>query len=454
MVYHVPNVFILISAAGVEKKGFTVAYEDFPVKEKGEADFVKFLNHDDSDAYIFYTVNLAIETDLKALALVRRVKKEKPVIFFGPAPTFWPEKFLKDEYAYVVRGEPELSLAEFLEALRDKADFSRLEGISYYKDGKIFNNNPRPLIENLDTLPFPARDLLERDKYFNPKLRFKPFTIVFTSRGCSHRCIFCVPCSLNFATELEYKKHFQKKPPVRLRSAANVIEEFKLLKAQGYRAVSIWDDLFVWGKERTIEISRGIKDLGLAWGCQSRADHLDEEIIKEMAQAGCKYIDIGVESFCQEILDYVKKDLKVEQIKEVIELIKKYGISAKINVIFGASPLETKETIRQTQQEIGKLGVDQVMYNICNPFPGTDIYNLAKKEGWFIKGEYEPQDVAKTAIISLPHLSNLDLERFTKRANFKFFLRPSFIIKNIFKTGILRIGNLGASLKALMRKLF
>jgi len=452
-VYNVPNIFVLISLAALREKGFTVVYEDFSINKKNKEDFIDFLKNDASDLYIFYTVNLSMKIDLKAVDIIKNIRADVPIIFFGPSPTFWPEKFLKDESIYVVRGEPEITICELATAIKIRRDISGVAGVSYYKTGVIINNDPRPLIKDLDSLPFASRDLLDRDRYFNPKLRRRPFTTIFTSRGCSYRCIFCVPTSLNFAIELEYKKYFNKKPPVRLRSAESAIKEFKLLRQQGYKAVSIWDDLFVWGKNRTIEICRGIKDLGLIWGCQSRADHLNEDIVREMAKAGCKYIDIGVESFCQEILDYVKKDIKTETLQEAIKIIKKYNISAKVNVIFGVCPLETKDTINQTQKIIRQLNIDQVMYNICTPFPGTELYDIAKKEGWFIKGEYEPFDVAKKAIITLPHLTNKELEVLVKKANFSFFLDPKFIAKNLFKTGFFRLNNLKDTIKALMRKL-
>jgi radical SAM superfamily enzyme YgiQ (UPF0313 family) len=167
-----------------------------------------------------------------------------------------------------------------------------------------------------------------------------------------------------------------------------------------------------------------------------------------MAAANCKFIDLGVESFNQEILDYVKKDIDVKKNEEAIRLVKKYGISAKINIMFGASPLETMETIRKNTEEVKRLKVDQVMYNIANPFPGTDFYKTAKENNLFVYGDYKPVNVAKEANIAYPHLSKTDLERAVRSANFAFFLSPRFVLKNIR-----RIGSLDA-LKAMFRKLF
>ncbi|MBI5678871.1 MAG: radical SAM protein, partial [Planctomycetes bacterium] len=330
-----------------------------------------------------------------------------------------------------------------------KSNIKGIKSVSFRASDEVIHNANREPIEDLDALPFPARHLLEeRDVYYNPKLGMRPFTAVCTSRGCSYRCIYCVPSSLSFSRELEYKHHLGKKPPVRKRSPESIIEEFKLLKSQGYKAVNVQDDQFVWGEERTIKICEGIKDLDIVWGCSARSDHLTEPIVKAMAEAHCKFIDLGVESFNQEILDYVKKDIDVKKNEDAIALVKKYGINAKINIMFGASPLETMDTIKRNMEEVKRLKVDQVMYNIANPFPGTDFYKIAKENKLFVYGDYKPVNVAREANIAYPHLGKTDLEKAVRRANFEFFLTPRFILKNVRRLGSLD------SLKAMFRKLF
>lgn len=449
LLYYVPNIFLLSAAAVLEKKGYEVRYIEATMKNWDRGHFLTFLKEDLSDAYCFYSVNLSQRTDMQALQDIREIRGNVSVIFFGPAPSDRPAEFVVDEDSYVVRGEAEYTMLELVKALEVKSSVKGIKSVSFKnKDETIHNGNREP-IEDLDVLPFPARHLLEeRDIYYNPKLGKRPFTAVCTSRGCSYRCIYCVPSSLSFSRELEYKHHFGKKPPVRKRSPENIIEEFTLLKSLGYKAVNIQDDQFVWGEERTVKICEGIKDLDIVWGCSARSDHLNEPIIKAMSAAHCKFIDLGVESFNQEILDYVKKDIDVKKNEDAIKLVKKYGISAKINIMFGASPLETMDTIRKNVEEVKRLKVDQVMYNIANPFPGTEFYQIAKENKLFVYGDYKPVNVAKEANIAYPHLSKVDLENAVRRANFEFFLTPRFILKNIRRLGSLD------SLKAMFRKLF
>ncbi|MGQ3686200.1 MAG: B12-binding domain-containing radical SAM protein [Candidatus Loosdrechtia sp.] len=449
LLYPVPNIFILGAAAVLERDGHTVRYVETTMKKWKRAQFLAFLKKDVSDIYCFYSVNLSMKTDMQALKDIREIRKDIPVIFFGPSPSDRPEEFIVDANVSIVRGEPEYTISELVGVLEAKSDIEGIKSVSFRKKGEIIHNIHREPVEDLDQLPFPARYLLEeRDDYYNPKLGKRPFTAVCTSRGCSYRCIYCVPSSLSFSRELEYKCHAGKKPPVRKRSHENVIEEFRLLKLQGYKAINIQDDQFVWGEERTIRICEGIKNLGIIWGCSARSDHLNEKIVKAMAAANCRFIDLGVESFNQEILDYIKKDIDVKKNEEAIALVKKYGISAKINIMFGASPLETKETIQKNMEEVKRLKVDQVMYNIANPFPGTEFYQIAKKNKLFVYGDYRPVNVAKEANIMYPHLTKKDLERAVHDANIKFFMTPRFIFKNVRKLGS------PDSLKAMFRKLF
>ncbi len=449
LLYYVPNIFLLSAAAVLEKGGYEVKYIETTIKKWDRGHFLTFLREDLSDVYCFYSVNLSQNTDFQALKDIREIRGSVPIIFFGPAPSDRPAEFVVDEDAYVVRGEPEYTLLELLNALEAKSTVTGIKSVSFRVSGDTVHNMNREPIEDLDKLPFPARHLLEeRDVYYNPKLGKRPFTAVCTSRGCSYRCIYCVPSSLSFSRELEYKHQSGKKPPVKKRSPENIIEEFKLLKSQGYKAVNVQDDQFVWGEERTVKICEGIKDLGIVWGCSARSDHLNEPIVKAMAAAQCKFIDLGVESFNQEILDYVKKDIDVKKNEEAIKLVKKYGINAKINIMFGASPLETVATMKKNMEEVKRLKVDQVMYNIANPFPGTDFYKIAKENKLFVYGDYKPVNVAKEANIAYPHLSKADLENAVRRANFAFFLTPRFILKNIRRLGSLD------SLKAMFRKLF
>ncbi|MEO0092716.1 MAG: radical SAM protein [candidate division WOR-3 bacterium] len=455
--YPIPNIFILTFASILRNDGNQVLVFDAPIMQVSPKDFQDFLRNDKSDCYIFYTVNLAKDLDIFTARQIRAIRKDVSIIFCGPAPTYSPEEFLIDNATYVVRGEPDFTLRELVNYLNGSLQLTlkTLKGISFLDNFSPFHTPPRELIENLDALPFPARDLINRDLYYNPKLGLRPFTAVMTARGCPYRCKFCVPSSLTFARKLEYQRHSPTRPipKVTFRSAQNVIAEFKLLKAEGYKAVSIIDDEFLLKKERVKTICEGIKDFGIRWGCLARADQLlDEELISAMSKAGCQYVDIGIESFDQTILDDVNKDLKVENFAQAVANLKKYKIEPKLNILIAASPFETKTTLKKTINSAIKMRPAVIMFNIANPFPGTEFYSLAKKNNWFVFGDYVPVDVQKESIIQYPHLRKSDIERIVRWANFRFYLSLPFIFVNIKR--FLRPKELVAGLKSLLKKLY
>ncbi len=454
VVYPMPNIYELTVAACLrDGAGHDVRYEDFVFKGKKIAHFKKFLATDQSDAYLIWTVNLSIESDLQAIADIRVSHPETPVILMGPGATFFTSKCLVDDNTYIVRGEPDETVVELVDALEHHKPLTNISGISYLKDGTIVNNRPRPLIKDLDRLPFPARDLVKDHKYHNPKLKTGPYMTMFTSRNCPYQCIYCVPSSLSFAREIEYGKENEgRKPLIGFRSLESVEKEVAQLAAEGYKAIGFMDDNFIWNEERTKGLCDILNKYDIVWGCEARVDAITEPIAKILGDSGCRYVDLGVESFNQDILDYIKKGIKIEDIYKAVNLLKKYHVPVKLNILIGSSPLETPETVRHTLEEAKKLDVDQVMFNIVSPFPGTKYYKIAKENGWIKSGDYRPTDVQRESILELPHITSKQMEKLLFKNNVGFFLRPSFIAKQLWR--FRSWSEFSASLKALKIKLF
>ncbi|MDR1763744.1 MAG: B12-binding domain-containing radical SAM protein [Dysgonamonadaceae bacterium] len=428
VVYDMPNIYSLTIAAILEKMNFAVKNADFVLDRKSFDDFQKFVKRDTADCYCFWSVNLAIETDLEALKVIRQHRPDVWVLFMGPAPTYYPQKFLTDERTIVLRGEAETTIHELATVLANDTGFSAIRGISFLKNGEIVNNPPQPLIKDLDTLPYPARHLVNRSLFSNPKLKRAPYTAIVTSRNCPFHCIYCVPSSLTFARELENRATTGKKPFISARSTENVIAEIDLLAAEGYKAIGIMDDNFITTEERLRPIAERLKHHDIVWGCQARADAITEPIARILGENNCLYVDIGVESFNDEILQYIKKRMTRQQIIDAIKILKKYNVPVKLNILLGSSPLETRETVRDTIQTAMRLDADQVMLNIVAPFPGTEFYTIAKENGWIVGGEYTPTDVQHHSILNYKNLSSKELERMLFWYNIRFFLRPKYIL--------------------------
>ncbi|MGD0088844.1 MAG: radical SAM protein [Planctomycetota bacterium] len=447
-IYPSPNIFVLILAAILKETGFEVQLKDFAGGKRSREEFEASLAGDDSQLYLFYTVFLSKKTDLLARDIVRKYRPKARFVFLATEPTSGPEQFVAED-SVVVRGEPDDTVREAAPKIVRGEDLSQVLGISYWKDGRVIHNAPRPIIGDLDRLPFPDRSLTGGTAYYNPKLSRRPYTAIVASRGCANRCYYCVPNSLDFAREIEYRNldKDRRKPPVRMRSAGNILAEIRQMKEAGYRSFFVLDDQFLWSEPRTLELMAGLKGLDMEWACLARVDRLlNEGIVKEMAEAGCALVALGVESFNQEILDYIKKDVKVEMIYKAVGNLKKYAIQSEINILLGSCPLETIGTIRHTVAEAIRLDADFALISVCTPFPHTEFNRLAREKGWMIAPEYQAIDPMKQSFISYPHLTRAQLEREVRRAYFRFYFRPSYILKRLRRLTGLR--DLLAKLKA------
>lgn len=291
----------------------------------------------------------------RAVEIIKLVKKasDAKVFLGGVHVTFRPEEGL--EYAdLVIRGEGELTLLDIL----DEKPLEEIKGISFKKDGKIIHNEDRELIEDLDSLPFPAYELFPLEKY--------EIMSIATSRGCPYSCIYC--------SASEFWKH-----RVRFRSPENVFEELKLVKKLGFTKIRFMDSIFTLKKERVLRICELIRDMGFKWSCEIRADLIDDEILKAMKEAGCFLVCIGVDSGSQKVLDACNRRIKVEDMKKAFMLARKHGIKTRAYVTFGF-PGETKETVIETIRFLEEIKPDRILLSLATAYPGTKL-----EEGRFVK---------------------------------------------------------------------
>ena len=427
VVYATPNIYELQVAACVREAGHTVHYCDCINRHKDIDTWLQEEQLLKKDVYIIWTVNLSIENDLE---IVRRLHHSQPdarVVLLGPGAGYFGSKYPLDSHTVIVHGEPELTLPELLEKWQKEEPWQQLQGIGYWENGSYKRTGMRPLMKDLDALPIPARDLIKDTDYRNPKLKVTPYTTMVTSRNCPFRCIYCVPSSLTFAREIEYREYFHRKPPIAFRSVEKVTEEIRLLAEEGYKAIGFMDDNFIWNEQRTAGICQALKQHGIVWGCQARVDAITEPVAKILGESCCRYVDLGVESFNDDILNYIHKGITSEQIYAAIRLLQQHKVPVKLNLLIGTSPLETKDTIRDTIRRAKRLHVDQLMINIVSPFPGTEFYQMALDNGWLANGEYVPTDVQRNSILNYPHLSAREMERLLFRSNLSYFLSPRFV---------------------------
>lgn len=451
VVYPTPNIYELQVAACVEQQ-YEVAYIDCVNHSVSMDTLLQQEQQSPSDVYMMWTVNLSVSNDIEVTRRLHAVLPTARIVLLGPGATYYSRECHVDEQTVVVHGEPEMTVMELLAAWDKGCEWRQTAGISYLEKGEHHRTSPRQLMPDLDALPVPARHLVKDFVYRNPKLKQVPYTTMVTSRNCPFRCIYCVPSSLTFAREIAYKEEHHRKPPIAFRSVEKVAEEIRQLHGEGYKAIGFMDDNFIWNETRTRAICEALREYNIVWGCQARVDAITEPIAQMLGESRCRYVDLGVESFNDEILAYVHKGITVEQIHRAIHLLQQYHVPVKLNILIGTSPLETKQTILDTIRQAKRLHVDQLMINIVSPFPGTELYQMALENGWLKDGKYVPTDVQRNSILEYPHLSADEMERLLFRSNLSYFLSPVFIWKQIRR--FRSIGDFTHALKSLKIKLF
>jgi anaerobic magnesium-protoporphyrin IX monomethyl ester cyclase len=317
-------------------------------------------------------VGIAYLTPLKYVveritALVKEIDSEIKVIAGASHPTFCPDDVMQNENIdFVIRGEGEIPLLNLVkEFKKDKPRWEDVPGI-YYRDGdgQVLNTPGVGLIDNLDELPFLARDLVLNCDYNRYRLHS-----MMTTRGCPYTCSFCADKRLWGGR-------------VRRRSVANVIKEMKLLK-DTYRIdyVDIADGTFTYDRRYLRTFCKAMIDqkLGIKWRCTARYDNLDEELLQLMKQANCCGLYFGLESGSNRVLKLIDKRITVDQIIRVSEMVYASGIPAASSVLMGL-PGETKEDMEETLKLMKRVKTDLFDVNSFTPLPGTSLYDAMSEE--------------------------------------------------------------------------
>ncbi|MBI4690382.1 MAG: radical SAM protein [Nitrospirae bacterium] len=430
--YYLPHIPSLMCATILRDNGYKIELLDFPAQKKGISEFTGYIKSTDADIFVFYSVFLTKRTDIKAREIIRQFKPGARFIYMGPYPTAFPLELIDDrEDTVVVRGEPELTTLKLIKAIESGSLRADIENI-VFRNGKDISYGPiGEFIEDIDSLPIPDRRLLDHSVYFNSKMKKSPQTVLLTSRGCSFRCWYCFPNSLSYVREAVHKGKYGRKPPVKLMALERIEKELKEISDMGFKAVSVMDDNFIWGEERTLKLCGFFKKYDLEWSCLARVDLVTEPIIKAMKESNCTYVDFGIESFDPDVLKCIKKDLDIEKAKTTIKLMQRHGVEPEVNILIGSCPTEKKESIKKTVNAVEELKIHYVLYSIASPFPGTELYEAAKREGWLIGGEYSLNDAVYESVLSYPQLTKKDMEGLIAWAYRRHYFSPHFLLKEL-----------------------
>lgn len=418
-----PPLGLLYIARSLEDEGHTVEVIDFFCEENPQEILQKSLSSFDAIGLNVYSDNYG---DSAYFAnMIKQIDQDLPIFIGGPHCTFHPEKALVDIPAadISVEGEAEYVIKDIAKALEGKKKLHDIPAIRYRKKEEIKKGKPPCLIKDLDSIPFPARHLIEKYEYgkINNIYFHKPkFTSIITSRGCPFQCRFC---TRDFETIRMYRQ----------RSPENVIEEFKELDEK-YGSVTIVDDNFLVDKKRNHKIMDGLIKLGIDLELYiqgARADAGDKELYIKMKKAGVKSIFYGIESGCQDVLDFYNKNITLNQIQKTVKFAHEMGFLTVGSFILGA-PIETEHHIKQTIKFACSLPLDITIWRHLQYKYGSKLWYEAVENGKI--DENHCDYVLADSRIGLGNFTLEELEKLCKKASNRFYLRPNYIFREIVRS--------------------
>ena len=401
-------------AAISEQCGFDALIRDYSQGGDFEKDLREF-----SPDYLLVNVAMpTLENDLKALDTSKEICPQIKTIAKGATFLTLAKDIMGKSRSldFAIIGEAEYTLKEILEGKNP----SEILGLCYKSGNEIIQNDQRPFIENLDELPFPARHLVDNSIYRRPDNNKVQATIK-VSRGCPFHCFFCL------ATPTAGSK-------VRKRSAENIITEIReCVEKYGITNFLFWSDIFDIDKDWTMNLCRKIIESGLkiTWSANTRADTADYEMAKLMYKSGCRLVSIGVESGSQYMLDKMGKNITLDDVRKTVKLFKKAGIRIYNYFVIGL-PWETEETVEDTIKFAIELNSDFISFYTATPLPGSKFYAYAKENNLFdCNTSFESAYFYPS--VNTHHLTKDRVFELHKTALKRFYLRPKYILKMLFK---------------------
>lgn len=429
-----PSLGLLYVAANLLKFGYSVEIIDARAEKLTAEKFRERIGTMKvaPDFIGFTATTRIINNALICAKICKEIFPGSKIVFGGVHPTLRSEEVLQKSFVdYVIRDEGEFAMVELVSGKLE----NEILGLSYKTEEGIKHNERRPFIVDLDVIPIFPTYLLPMEKY-HPSLgaykRLPAFGLV-GARGCPGKCTYCYQ---NFG------------PRIRYHSARRLVEQIKLLqKNHGIREISFYDDTFTVVRRNIVDFCNILinEKVDISWSCFSRIDCVDRELLELLKRAGCHQIMYGVESADPQILQNINKRIKLEWVDKAVKLTKDIGINCRLAFMFG-NPGETEETMQKTLDYSIEIDPDLAIYNITTPYPGTAMYKWAKEHGYLKTENWDEYNFSQS-IMNLPTVSSEKVEEYYKKAFRKFYFRPRYILKRLYRISVYDVNTIKAGFK-------
>jgi len=409
---------LLQIGALLRQSGVEVRLADLNGFDQDYGELRKVLAAFKPEAVIFRFTPTTFDHDMRTASMVKDIERGIWTIGICWTLRTMPRSVLDQapDLDFYVRQDYELVVPELVQALIERGDASAVKGLAFRKGEEVVANDPPSEPADYDLLPMPAFDLLPSlDPYFITAPAGKPFSIIYTSKGCPFHCSFCTVAGT----------------PWKPKSADKVVEELRYLKNHyRLRTASFFDETFTLNRKRVESIAQALidEDMEIHWYCNTRAHLVDEALLQRMHSAGCRGISYGIESGSQAILDLADKSLNVEQARRSILWSKQASIKVLCSFIIGL-PGENWKTVSETIAFVKETLPTSAQFNVAVPYPGTGLYRqIYGENGSEVDFRLLYQD---KAVAGTTEMTPAELNQARLLAYKALYLNPSWWLTNI-----------------------
>ncbi|MCE5327944.1 MAG: B12-binding domain-containing radical SAM protein [Planctomycetaceae bacterium] len=345
-----------------------------------------------------------------------------PVIVGGAHAALYPAQTMTHpEIDYLIVGEAEIPLPQFIDALRHGRSLDGIKSLAFRRNGQVVLDATRQYVGDIDEIPWAARHLIDNTLYSNIMTRKRNFTAMLSTRGCPYRCAFCD----------------QKTPKYRTRGPRSFVDEVVFnYRRHGIREFDVYDSTFTANRKRVMEICDLLarEKLDISWTVRSRVDSVTREMLEALKRAGCHTLMYGIESSDREILKAMNKDISPERVREMVSYSHKLGFNVLGFFLFGF-PGETARTIEDTIDFSLTLALDYAQFTVLVPFPDTQVYDYYRQHGledYWADYTVDPTRERKIELIGT-EVTRDQASEYLGKAYRRFYFRPRVIIRRAIK---------------------